>query len=262
MSCHTCSTTSRRSASSTSRACRRRRTSSTSPTRCVQDVPVPSLPAERDARGGARAGSRGFRRSQPGCVAGSERAPRADGRRMRLTRVRAGEIDPGELFDAYRERAAADELNAFTWVADGPPANGDQERAARRRPARRQGPVLHRGRAEPGGLEDPRGLPAAVYRDRGQKARRSGRAAAGKDQPGRVRDGLLERELGLRARAQPVGSHDAFPAAHQAAARPLSPPASRRGRSAPTPEARSASPRRCAGSSASSPPTERARATG
>ena len=36
-------------------------------------------------------------------------------------RVRAGELDPRELFDAYRERAAADELNAFTWVADGPP---------------------------------------------------------------------------------------------------------------------------------------------
>jgi aspartyl-tRNA(Asn)/glutamyl-tRNA(Gln) amidotransferase subunit A len=37
-------------------------------------------------------------------------------------RVRAKEIDPAELFEAYRERAAADELNAFTWVADGPPA--------------------------------------------------------------------------------------------------------------------------------------------
>jgi aspartyl-tRNA(Asn)/glutamyl-tRNA(Gln) amidotransferase subunit A len=42
--------------------------------------------------------------------------------------IRAGEIDPSELFDAYRERAAADELNAFTWVADaapdpGPPAS-------------------------------------------------------------------------------------------------------------------------------------------
>jgi aspartyl-tRNA(Asn)/glutamyl-tRNA(Gln) amidotransferase subunit A len=34
--------------------------------------------------------------------------------------VRAGELDAGELFGAYRRRAAADELNAFTWVADGP----------------------------------------------------------------------------------------------------------------------------------------------
>jgi aspartyl-tRNA(Asn)/glutamyl-tRNA(Gln) amidotransferase subunit A len=36
-------------------------------------------------------------------------------------RVRAGEIDPRELFETYRARAAADDLNAFTWVADGPP---------------------------------------------------------------------------------------------------------------------------------------------
>jgi aspartyl-tRNA(Asn)/glutamyl-tRNA(Gln) amidotransferase subunit A len=32
-------------------------------------------------------------------------------------RVGAGDIDPAELFAAYRERAANDELNAFTWVA-------------------------------------------------------------------------------------------------------------------------------------------------
>ena len=44
-------------------------------------------------------------------------------------RVRAGELDPAELFDAYRERAAAEELNAFTWVADAPPANGDYRSA-------------------------------------------------------------------------------------------------------------------------------------
>jgi aspartyl-tRNA(Asn)/glutamyl-tRNA(Gln) amidotransferase subunit A len=33
-------------------------------------------------------------------------------------RVRAGELDPGELWRAYRERALADDLNAFTWVSD------------------------------------------------------------------------------------------------------------------------------------------------
>src|SRR5437588_3600677 len=32
-------------------------------------------------------------------------------------RVRAKEIDAAELFEAYRERATADQLNAFTWVA-------------------------------------------------------------------------------------------------------------------------------------------------
>ncbi|MDQ6841040.1 MAG: Asp-tRNA(Asn)/Glu-tRNA(Gln) amidotransferase subunit GatA [Actinomycetota bacterium] len=39
-------------------------------------------------------------------------------------RVRRGELDPAELFEAYRTRAAADELNAFTWVADAPEPGG------------------------------------------------------------------------------------------------------------------------------------------
>jgi aspartyl-tRNA(Asn)/glutamyl-tRNA(Gln) amidotransferase subunit A len=46
-------------------------------------------------------------------------------------RVRAGDVAPGELFEAYRARAAADRqagddgLNAFTWVAEQAPAAGD-----------------------------------------------------------------------------------------------------------------------------------------
>ncbi len=46
-------------------------------------------------------------------------------------RVHAGELHPDELFEAYRARAAEDELNAFTWVADGPPG----------RPADRDAPL-------------------------------------------------------------------------------------------------------------------------
>ena len=37
-------------------------------------------------------------------------------------RIREGELDSSELFEAYRERAHADGLNAFTWVADRAPA--------------------------------------------------------------------------------------------------------------------------------------------
>jgi len=39
-------------------------------------------------------------------------------------RVRAGDLDPAELWHGYRERAAADDLNSYTWVAanGGPPA--------------------------------------------------------------------------------------------------------------------------------------------
>ena len=40
-------------------------------------------------------------------------------------RVRARELDAGELFGFYRRRAAAEELNAYTWVADGPPPELD-----------------------------------------------------------------------------------------------------------------------------------------
>ncbi len=42
-------------------------------------------------------------------------------------RVRAGDLDVGELWRFYRERAAADDLNAFTWVSgeDAPTAYGD-----------------------------------------------------------------------------------------------------------------------------------------
>ncbi len=32
--------------------------------------------------------------------------------------IEVGRLSAGEVFDAYRERAAADELNCFTWVAD------------------------------------------------------------------------------------------------------------------------------------------------
>jgi aspartyl-tRNA(Asn)/glutamyl-tRNA(Gln) amidotransferase subunit A len=37
-------------------------------------------------------------------------------------RVRAKELDPSELFNAYRDRAAAEDLNAFLWVAPEAPA--------------------------------------------------------------------------------------------------------------------------------------------
>jgi aspartyl-tRNA(Asn)/glutamyl-tRNA(Gln) amidotransferase subunit A len=33
-------------------------------------------------------------------------------------KIRAGEVDAGELFDLYRERAAGEDLNAFLWVRD------------------------------------------------------------------------------------------------------------------------------------------------
>ncbi len=41
-------------------------------------------------------------------------------------RIRAGDLAAAELFEAYRQRASADELNAFTWVAGAAPTpNGE-----------------------------------------------------------------------------------------------------------------------------------------
>ena len=45
--------------------------------------------------------------------------------------VRAGELSAEELFSAYRERAAADELGAFLWLPEGSPAPGDGDSAGR-----------------------------------------------------------------------------------------------------------------------------------
>ena len=37
--------------------------------------------------------------------------------------IRAGEVDAHELFELYRARAAAEDLNAFLWLAEAPPAD-------------------------------------------------------------------------------------------------------------------------------------------
>ena len=192
------------------------------------DEPRPSLPPEvalesapDPARGGFRVPSPGPSRDD----ATSSSLTAAPGGRRASAR---GDLDAGELWRAYRERALADELNAFTWVSDaasraastgGGPLGGV--------PIARQGPVLHQGRPEPGRLEDPRGLPAAVHGDGGRAAASTpARRVLGQDQPGRVRDGLVDRELRLRADAEPVGPHARARAARRAARPPRSPPAS------------------------------------
>ena len=154
-------------------------------------------------------------------------------------KVRARRAARGELFDAYRERAAAEELNAFLWVAD-------------ERPRRPTGPLA----GVPLAVKDlfcTEGVPSAAgsrilegYRPpytatAVRNLARRGRDAARQDEHGRVRDGLVERELGLRPGEEPVGPRAGARAARAAAAPRPWPPAARRGRSAPTPAARSAS---------------------
>jgi aspartyl-tRNA(Asn)/glutamyl-tRNA(Gln) amidotransferase subunit A len=43
--------------------------------------------------------------------------------------IAKGDLDAGELFEAYRAKAAADELNAYTWVAGAAPATGGDARS-------------------------------------------------------------------------------------------------------------------------------------
>jgi aspartyl-tRNA(Asn)/glutamyl-tRNA(Gln) amidotransferase subunit A len=45
-------------------------------------------------------------------------------------KIAAGELSSAELFDAYRARAAADELNCFTWVAPERPTGSDGDASA------------------------------------------------------------------------------------------------------------------------------------
>ena len=77
-----------------------------------------------------------------------------------------------------------------------------------------------------------------------------GRRHRRQDQLRRVRDGLVDRELGVRRHAQSRGISSGFPAARAADPRRRSPQAWCRSRSARTPADRSGSPRRCAASSA------------
>ena len=76
---------------------------------------------------------------------------------------------------------------------------------ATRRPDRAQGRDLDEGRRDDRGLEDPRGLPPGLRRDRRRPLQGGRPAAARQDQHGRVRDGLVDRELGVRADAKPMG---------------------------------------------------------
>jgi len=169
--------------------------------------------------------------------------------------VRAGELDPGELFDAYRERAASEELNAFTWVADHRPGQADYSQAPLGGvPLAVKDLFLYRRRAEPGGLEDPRGLRPPYTATVVKKLAEAGAPLLGKTNQDEFRDGLLERELRVRAVLNPW-DRTRVPGGPRAKRGRRSRRVWPRGRSGPTQEARFASPRRCVGSSASSPPT-------
>ena len=207
------------------------------------DEPRPSLPREEALA------------AAPATADGGFRVPsRADERRARAhrgpgRRARSGPASsPRRALDAYRERAAGDELNAFLWVAEEAP----------RRPRRTRPSPAFRSASRT--CSAPRASPA-------RPARASSRATGPRtprrsvEHPGRGRARCSARRTRTSspwarptstpatARSRTRGTARGSRAARAAAARPRSPPASSPGRSEPTPAARSASPPPCAGSS-------------
>ena len=215
-----------------------------------EDVPRPSLPREVALDAGAGRERRRLPRPEPGGVS-AERAlsspPRRPPSGSRAATSRAAGAVRGLPRARRRRRRRA---QRFTWVAGEDGASGAQ---ATRRLAGvplavkdlfcTEGVPSQAGSKILEGYRPPYTATAVARLADGR------RAAARQDQPGRVRDGLLERELRLRPGAQPVGPRARARRLLRRQRRRRRGRARRRGRSAPTPAARSASRPRCAGSS-------------
>ena len=187
---------------------------------------------------------------------------------------RSREVSAAEVTEAALARTAQVEplIAAYLEVF------AEEARAARGRdrPADRRGrgPGSARrcaggaqGQPEPGRpppdlrLADPRRLRRPLHRDRGRAAARGRRGGPRPGQHGRVRHGLVVRELGVSSRPATRGTSRRCRADRAAGRRRRWRRAACRWASARTPAARSASRRRCAASSGSSRPTAGSRAT-
>ncbi len=133
---------------------------------------------------------------------------------------------------------------------------------AGRRPARIERRPHDEGGADDLRVEDPRRVAPALRLDRRAQAARGRRRHSRQDQHGRVRDGVIDRELRVRRRRATRGISSGFRAGRRADRVPRSRRTRRRSRSAPTPADRFASPLPSPASSASSRRTGECRATG
>ena len=202
-----------------------------------RDRPVPAPPTRRSARrrrpSTAGSGSRAsWRRTDmsgeltdeltaAGAGRGAGRAARSrPSRSPRRTWTGSRAVD-GRVHAFLH--VAADRALAAARAVDEPARPRRAARPAGRRAARAQGRLHHHGHADHLRIEDPGGLAAAVRRDRHQRLREAGVDHPRQDQHGRVRDGLLHRELRVRPVPQPVGPRAGSPAAPPAARPPRSP---------------------------------------
>ena len=110
--------------------------------------------------------------------------------------------------DAGARRLSHRRRRASRWRA--PRASIDDRRrrraAAARRARRRQGQHLHARPPDDRRVAHARALRPALRRDRRAAARAGGRRRHRQDELRRVRDGLVDRELGVRTDEQPVGA--------------------------------------------------------
>ena len=166
-----------------------------------------------------------------------------------------GEVSPEELTAAYA--AAIDRPGRR---AARVPAR--RERGGSGRPDRAEGLHHHESGADHGRVEDPRGLRAGLRLD-GRRAVQDRRAAADRqDEHGRVCDGLVDRELGLRHVTKPLGPRAGAGRLLRRLGRRSRGRVWRRGRSARTRAARSSNPPRSVASSGYALPTAPSLATG
>ena len=188
------STRSRRSRSSTSPTCRRRRTRSRSSNVWAEDEPRASLPLDEVVR--ERARPRRPLLPRPARMTSTRCASRP---RRRCGLLERGEVSPAELWDAYR--AAIDardaELNAFLTLVDEPDGDGV--------PIALKDVISTKGIRTTAGSKILDDYVPVFDSTVAARCKAAGPAVARQDEHRRVRDGLLDRELRVRADAQPVG---------------------------------------------------------
>ena len=164
-------------------------------------------------------------------------------------RIRAGEISAAEVFEAYRERAAAGELNAFTWVAETPPeSNGHAAKPLGGVPIAVKDLFCTEGVPSQSGSKILEGYRPPYTATVVAKLREAGAPLLGKTNQDEFAMGSSN-ENSASGRCSTRGTAHGSPAAPRAVAPRRSQPVTRRGRLAPTPAARSGSQPRCAESS-------------
>ncbi len=181
------------------------------------DEPRPSLPAEVALASAPE--------TRPGRLQGPQPRPGAGmSDALSLTaaaaaaRIRAGELDAAELWHGYRARAAADELNAYTWVApEGDAPQVDPESPLAGVPVAVKDLFCTAGVPSQAGSKILEGYRPPYTATSVARLAGAGAPLLGQDQPGRVRDGLLDGALRVRADARTRGTPRACRAAPRAA---------------------------------------------